>query len=405
MLIKNSNKEKVHMLVHFIGIYILLLPFDCFRVGEFGSLLKLYSFVPVFYLLFTKRIKKIKYNKLFFIVLLYLFWVLLSCFFSINMAVSISSFISLSLNIVFIIILSSLCSFNSSERNILLKYFIISSWVMVGCFFKFGSQNYNGLSGRLVLAFEDGSVQDANYANGYILFAFSYHAYRAIEKKSLINFLAMFVLLGVSFLTGSRGALLSFIVSLFLIIMLSIKKSKHKIKILLVVLLGFIVLYVGFIFVSEYLSSDLLTRFSFEYISEKGTTGRSRIWEELLSKFKDASLFRKLIGWGYGTTRFLSTKGSFYTEGLVAHNLYIDNLTSIGVVGLLLQVFMQIECMKILLKSKNRMLICSFGAFIVMCLSLSLVNYKPIWVVMMMALILSNNNKTKRRKNNDKMDV
>ena len=393
---RNIFKKKIRMFVYSIGFYILLLPFDCFRVGSIGSLLKVYSIVPVLFLVFSCKNKKIKYNKLFFLMILYLIFTLLSCIYSIDIEESFYAFFSLGLNIIFVIVLGSLSNYTDYEKKFLLKCFIASSWVMFFCFFIFGDKN--SLSGRLTLSFREGSSQDANYVNGYILFAFSYHISRLINKK-VFHILPVSLLLIFVVLTGSRGAMLAFVSCIFFAIVLAIHKSRYKFKIILVSIVLIFLFIVFFSLGIEYISPELAMRFSGEYISEHGTTGRMDIWMNLLQKFIEANFFREIMGWGYGTTRLLNTTVGISTAGLVAHNLYIDNLISIGVIGLLLQILMQIECMKILLKSKNEMLICSFGAFMIMCLSLSLVNYKPIWGVMLMALILKNNRNGRYIKN------
>lgn len=386
---KKEYQEKISFFVNTVGIYILLLPFDCFKIGNIGSLLKIYAIIPVTILILTKKRYKIKYNKLLFSMLLYLSWTFFSCIYSIDIEISFFSSLSLALNIILVIILSSIHTFNLKEKDFLFKCLIFSGWIMVLCFIIFG--NKNNWSGRLILSFGEESSQDANYANGYMLCTFAYHIYLAIKEKKIVHFIAASILLGIVIMTGSRGALLAFVICIILVVFLVIKKSKYPIKIIIFSVILIVILYNGFINMLEYLAPELAIRFSGQYISQYGTTGRSEIWKALFDVFTNSGIFRELMGWGYGTTRLLNTTTSIRTAGLVAHNLYIDNLISIGIIGLLLQIFMQIECFKFLWKSKNAMLICTYGAYIAMCLSLSLVNYKPIWCIMMIALILKNN--------------
>lgn len=382
------RKERIHLFAFSIAGYILLLPFDCFRIGNMGSLLKFYAFVPLLILPFTGNIRIIKFNKLSRIMFLYLFWVFLSCFYSINIDVSFASFISLALNVVLAILLGSMYAFNQREKTLLLRSFIISGWIMVFCFLLFG--NRDNYAGRLVLEFQEGSSQDANYANGYMLFTFAYHMYEGLNRKKIVHLAVGALLLSIVIMTGSRGALLAFVMCILFVIVWVIRESNHRIRIMLISAAVAIGLYYGFFYMLQQIDPVLAMRFSGEYISEHGATGRNEIWRNLLETFVNTNVFRQMAGWGYGTTRFVNTLSGITTEGMVAHNLYIDNLTSIGVIGVVLQLWMQIECMKILLKSKNAMLICAYGSFIIMCISLSLVNYKPMWCVMMMALIFKN---------------
>lgn len=383
-----TEKERIHLYTFSIAGYILLLPFDCFQIGSMGSLLKIYAVIPLLFLPLTGNIRIIKGNKLFRVMIMYLFWVFLSCYYSIDINVSLTSFISLLLNVALVILLGSMYVFNEREKKLLLRSFIISGWIMVLCFLLFG--NRDNYAGRLVLEFRDGSSQDANYANGYMLFTFAYHMYEGINKKKIIHLAAGAMLLGIVVMTGSRGALLAFVMCILFVTAWVIKESKHKFKIMLISVAVAVFLYYGFFYMLHQIDPVLAMRFSGEYIGEHGTTGRSEIWKVLWNTFLNAGIFREMVGWGYGTTRFLNTTTSVTTAGMVAHNLYIDNLISIGVIGVILQISMQVKCMKILFDSKNAMLICAYGSFLVMCMSLSLVNYKPIWCVMMMALILKN---------------
>lgn len=382
------RKKHVHLFTYSIVVYIILLPFDCFRVGSIGSLLRIYAFVPLILLFLSGEFTKLKYSSMLRAMVLYMLWAFITCYFSIDIDVSFSSFISLSTNMILVILLGSMHSYNEKEIQILLKAFIVSGWVMLFCFLFFGnSDNY---AGRLVLEFEDGSSQDANYANGYMLCAFVFHIYKAIKEKRVIHFIAAAVMSSVVIMTGSRGALVAFVCCILFVIAFVIRNSNHKIRILLISIGVAVLLYYGFLNLLDQLNPVLASRFSEEYIREHGSTGRSEIWENLLGTFSKANIFRQMAGWGYGTTRLVNTTTGITTEGMVAHNLYIDNLISMGFIGALLQICMQIECMKVLFKSRNAMLVCAYGAFIIMCMSLSLVNYKPMWSVMMMALILGN---------------
>ena len=72
----------------------------------------------------------------------------------------------------------------------------------------------------------------------------------------------------------------------------------------------------------------------------------------------------------------------------VAHNLYLDNLITLGIIGLLLQILSQGLVIYELVRRKAMVVLGTYVGLLVMCLSLSLVAYKPIWNVMLLTLIM-----------------
>ena len=75
----------------------------------------------------------------------------------------------------------------------------------------------------------------------------------------------------------------------------------------------------------------------------------------------------------------------------VAHNLYLDNLITLGIVGLTLQLATQGTVLHIFRKHRKYELMGAFIGMMGMCLSLSLTASKPIWNMMLIALALDCN--------------
>ena len=89
-----------------------------------------------------------------------------------------------------------------------------------------------------------------------------------------------------------------------------------------------------------------------------------------------------LFGHGYGTSATVNQ-----LNDLVAHNLYLDNLITLGIVGLILQILTQGYVFCELIRQKSTVVLGTYIGLLAMCLSLSLVAYKPIWNIMLFTLI------------------
>ena len=147
-----------------------------------------------------------------------------------------------------------------------------------------------------------------------------------------------------------------------------------------------IVMALSFDFILSLLPESVSVRFSLEYLEEKGTVGRGRTWAFLWNYFKESNMLRMLFGNGYGTTALINE-----IKHRVAHNLYLDNLITLGIVGLMLQLSIQGTVLHIFRKHKKYELMGGFIGMMGMCLSLSLTASKPIWNMMLMALALDCN--------------
>ena len=134
------------------------------------------------------------------------------------------------------------------------------------------------------------------------------------------------------------------------------------------------------------LPESVAIRFSRDYLMEKGSTGRSEAWLSLWNTFVNADFWTMLFGHGYGTTTIVNEYNHH-----VAHNLYIDNLTTLGLVGMFLQVVSQGTVIWIFSRRKKHALLGAYIGMIGMCMSLSLTACKPLWNMMLLALAIDCN--------------
>jgi hypothetical protein len=186
-------------------------------------------------------------------------------------------------------------------------------------------------------------------------------------------------------MTGSRGAMVALIgIALVQVFCLLRKEKRLQISTFLLVAAGILLVIFLYEPILSLLPESVAVRFTPEYIAEHGSTGRAQIWSYLLGRFNDSNLFRMLFGYGFGTVAYLNE----YNH-LVAHNLWIEHLLAVGVLGECLFVAMQIAFIWASWKTHDAFIISAYVGYLIMMMSLSLLTYKPIWNCMTMILIIS----------------
>ena len=361
-----------------LALYFFLIATDCFPLGAVGSLLKIFALIPVGLSLLEIRQMRIRFDPLIVFQFLFLILAVLSLFYSVDQSSTVAVVITLSLNLVLVFSLGSMLSYSETEVNFLFKAMLYGSWLTVVLMLVFSNVSHDG---RLTLQLGEGA-QDQNYINGYILFAFSYHCKSAFWDRKWKHGILVLLLFVIVLLTGSRGALLAYITVALVHLFRMVINTGKAVRNLLLLIAIVLVALIAFEAVLNQLPADIAQRFSWDFIMETGTTGRIRIWKDLWNHFCDGSMFRMLFGHGYGTTITVSIQGK------VAHNLYLDNLITLGVFGLLLQILTQICVLREMVRQKELVLLGTYVGFLVMCLSLSLTAYKPIWNIMMITMIM-----------------
>lgn len=363
------KKDKIHIDTIILSIYFLLLPLDFFDTGM-GSISK-YISIAVIGCVVLWNIRNFKLN-ISVISILALYFVLnyISSAYSINDYLSRQRAHSLFFNYVLIIVCAS-SKKNEIELDFLKKTLAISGWVVVGLMIFFNG-NLEGGGDRLTVMV-DGQEQDPNYLCGYMLFSVAYYLDIVFNKgKKIWAIISLATIFIVVISTGSRGGTLA-IVSTCLFFYLLDNKNKHKIRNLFIIAL----VTVGVLFiVNRYISEDVLLRFSKEYIEADQGAGRFQIWESAIYSYKNFGIFNKIFGSGAATIRN-------YTVN-VAHNIWLETLVELGIIGLTLLIIMYTLFVKYGFKLKSKVYLASLLGYIVMTMSLSLYTYKPIFTIFML---------------------
>lgn len=384
--LKLKTKEPTTFFTKCLGLYFMLMLCDIFNIAGMGTLLKFYAVALLALAVFYLPKASIVLDKTFILQIAYLIVCLCSIFYSINSQSSLSSFITLLLNFGLVILCQSI-EFSSFEVDSLKK-----SLVWGGVFVLLASLFFADFSeGHRLTILISGEPADQNYINGYLLFAFSYFVYAIINysKGKVVNAVAVFLVFLFTFATGSRGALLSlfgiFIVLLF-IKLKNDKKAIIKAAIIVVAVLA------GLQVILSVLPREVAIRFSLDYIEENGTSSRTEIWTTLLTRFSKENIWALLFGKGLSTSQFYNTY-----DDHVAHNAFIEVLIGTGFVGLTIYCLLIFSFLQKAWKSENYILFATLCGFIIMCMSLSLDTYKPIFNAFIIIEIAYRTNRMTKR--------
>ena len=151
------------------------------------------------------------------------------------------------------------------------------------------------------------------------------------------------------------------------------------------------------VFVLQYLNPEVLERFSLSYVEQNGTTGRKDIWLYFIKLFLESTPFRQFWGYGAGVSAFMNRMNT-RMAGHVAHNLWVDELVTGGVIGLALLLTIHFTFMMVAIKCKDMYVVSAFVGFMIMCANLSIVSYKPMWNCMILIMLINKNRKMQLRR-------
>jgi O-antigen ligase len=381
---KNSNKLG---LIGF-SIYFLTLPLGAVNLSYFGSALKIVAIIPLVAFLVSHGLK-FRISWISFWQSLFTFFLFLSTLYSINVQ---STLQRVETNLLFLILLICMGSivFNEQEIGKLKQALIWSSRLMAVLLLLFGSN----VSGRMVFS---GLIQeDPNYFSGYLLFG-AVNAMQTIlnyqKSKSLkvllfnkiIPIIEMLFYFYIIFLTGSRGGLLSIIVSLIVLILFFDMRYSINVKLFkrfcLVVFFSFLVFSLV-----KIVPEAVKHRFYFDSIVESRGTGRYDLWNNALIIFRNENLGRQLFGFGAGTIREAYVKNGYHSG--VTHNVFLETLVEGGVVSLVVYICLVLVCLKKAIKRKDLFLLVVFIGFVVLSFSTSLYSFKPYWNIIIFCNIV-----------------
>jgi len=373
---------RIRPVTYGLTFYLLLGALDALSITAVGSFLKIAAFIPLVALFLDIKELRLRVHLLLGLQLSFWMLALLSLFYSISVDRTLSSDISLSLNLFLVFTLGLFVPYNARELEVLEKALLYGCWLQIVFTLIFSDISAYG---RLTLRFGQ-SVQDQNNNNIFFLYAFSYHCYHFLSKKERRHAMFALLIFVMVMFSGSRGALVAFALTFLYHICVYFRNSNHALRSILAIILLMIVIGIAFDLILAQMPESVAVRFSWEYLEEKGTVGRSAVWAYLWNVYSNSSILRMLFGHGYGTTTIVNQMNH-----RVAHNLYLDNLITLGLFGMILQILSQSAVAWIFCKRKKYALLGAYIGMIGMCMSLSLTACKPLWNMMLIALAIDCN--------------
>ena len=375
-----KDSQKIRPYIRTLAFYIFIVPLDAIKLFQGFSFMRVLILLPICLALFNIKYQKLTLHKSAVLLSLFLVDIAFSVLYACDFSRSKDAFVAFLLN-AGCVLFFSMFQMSSEELDYLKHSCFASSW-LAALFMAVSGITTIGSTGRLSISNGE-TAQDANYVCGYLLFAVAVYSLRIIKKNNTIKSTAMLLVLAtLVFLTGSRGGLLSYVFAIASTFLIGVAKSRNKLKstILIITVLGVGILFSPYII--QMLPETLASRFSIQLAIESKGTGRFDLWMNIIRQFKEASLPRKLFGYGIGSSIY------FTGTGLVAHNLWLENLIGIGVVGLSISIIFYGKLLQICWKKNEFVLFGTLMGYMMMTMSLSIGTYKPLWNIALIILMI-----------------
>jgi O-antigen ligase len=388
VLLINKNKN-VKFGTWLLVLYLFFAPLDFIPVISGVSLTKVLIFLPLIGCFVYIKHMRIQIDKFFIFPLLYLMFLTITIFYSYDQEYSKQSIMTIGLNIAAILVLSMI-GYNEKEIKIIKDAVVLSGWFTLLLMVFFG--NTSTIGDRLVVIV-NGAYQDPNYLTGFLIFTIIYYFNEFMLNKKIIPLVKMGIFLTFVLLTGSRGGLIAILGSVLFYIIFWMKKKGFKLSSFITIISFIFILMVLFNIAIGMLPENVAQRYDISYTMNDKAAGREVIWTSIIGNFKQSPVFNQFFGWGAGTIQY------FNSSGAVAHNVWIESLMEIGVIGtFILFGFYFVYFIKAC-KIREYVIASTFIGYMIMGLSMSLISYKPIWNILLFILILKNNKKSIIRSN------
>ena len=376
--LKFSNKD---LYIFFLIVYIICLPLNAMNIGAFGSALKVIAVLPIGIALIGGKnlvLKTPARMQLFFTIF---------AFFSMMWSVS----------------------FETSVGRVV-SYFLLFALLISGAMFKYTEDDINKIkyaltwSSRLtalvMLIFAEyvggrfrlmGIIEeDPNYLCAYLAFGIVYALETLTTKnkagKKVLAVAELILYFYLVLVSGSRGGLLA-IAGGAASYLLTYRGQKIKYiarKVILITLVAVLL-----IVMIDYLPENLRVRFTSENVLENGGSGRTKLWAQSFDLFANGNILRQLFGFGTATIAWCFSRYG-YSEINVAHNMFIETLAELGIVGLVLYSVAIFSFIKVAFKFKDKYSFAVISCMFVMSLSTSIYTFKPYFNIMLFIIMLQN---------------
>jgi O-antigen ligase len=232
--------------------------------------------------------------------------------------------------------------------------------------------------------------EDPNYLCAYlafgVIYAFGVLTTKNMLWKKILAVVELIVYFYLVLISGSRGGLLAIVVAA-VVYFLTYGEKKIKYigrKIVLIVLVAVLT-----IVMIDYLPEYLKLRFTIANVIEDGGSGRTELWKQTFELFASGNLFRQLFGVGTATVAWCFSNYG-YSEVNVTHNMFIETLAELGVIGLVLYSLAIFAFIKAAFKIKDKYSFAVIFCMFIMSLSTSIYTFKPYFNIMLFIIMLQN---------------
>lgn len=384
MRISFSQDRKISQFTRWVGVYFLCLILGALNLGSVGSLLKILAIIPVAIWLFKNH--TIKMNYLLWNAIPFVIICAASYFWTIDLEQTSDRAVTQLLFLILILAVSGY-KYNSHEIEYLKKCLIWAS--RISAILVLISADY--LVGRIYL---NSFVQeDPNYLCAYFMFAIVFNTTVLLSKSSdikrkMLNGLELLLYMYIVLATGSRGGLFAVLVSISLVVLFYREKNQHVANSIRKRLFFVIVVFVAYFASTYFVSQDVMARFTLEAISSSNGTGRFELWQDAIAAFMHSSFSRQLFGYGSGSIISVTYLFPFHRHN-VLHNIFVENLIEIGVIGALFYIAHVFSFLRKCVAKRDVYALSVLVGMVVLSLSTSLYAFKPYWNIMIFVLCLN----------------
>lgn len=380
-----TNKTNTNLITLLFTLFCILMPFEEVLAGSFGSVLKLIGVAII--VLSVCSVRGFYFSNIW---LLLIFW-LIYCVISGAWANSFywwQYFLKIYISqFAFAFILGQLpediVDLNMVKRGLAIGVTIAAFLII----FMPTSSTY--IEGRRTIILW-GANMDPNILSAVFIMGFYsiLDLQTRSQKEAMINkivsyFAEIIIIIGIIY-TGSRGGLISLIISLGILLLCLLKKGENEQRKRIYLFLFFICILVVLLLVfipEQYLAS----RFSWTNLFglndyQNGAHNRYTIWMRAWKLFKKNPLF------GYGCGNFYDAIATVYIE-CASHNLIVLLLVEYGILGSMPFFVFLFLTFRNLCRSGHPIMVAMFVAVLVISLSLDSLPYKYFWVTLVFSYL------------------
>lgn len=365
--------RKIYRILFYV--YIIISFYEGYINQIIGAYSRYYIFFIIIISLFS--FKKIKIDKVHWLIFFWFFLKLLSIFWGQNSLYHSGNVLNLMaahIGMVALFITLTLVKFNEKFVLNVIKVSMYTSFSMalLGIFF---SEPYLGVVSRQVLTLFGTQVDPNNLAAFYSV-GFGIAVYYFVNNTSArLKYLLIIIINGYGVtMTGSRAGLITLSAMLFSSVVLHSQSKRNLIslikKLIIIISIMFLLYYV----ISNFLPIETYERlFSFDAYSSG--SGRDDLWGLGIKMI----IQKPILGWGWGGN---PVQGS--------HNTFITMALEIGIVGLIIFLaFIAIILKRVIVENGNNIAIIMLLSSIIPAFFIDAINKRFFWNGIIIALMVS----------------